>query len=454
MPSVAVLPFANVGGNPANLYLSDGLTGEITDALTHLKGLRVIARSSANEFRGKQKDLRTIGRQLNVTHVLEGSVERSGDRVKIVARLDRVSDVSEIWSNTYERQSSDLFSLQSELASGIAANLGIPAGANRPAKHVVQDAEARDACMRGVYEMEHYSPESFDRASADFKHAIDRDPLYAQAYVRLGGVALNRANVTFSGTLPGTERANIEKLLRKALELDPEQGEARALLASFTMQNDWDWGRAEQEYRAALGHGPNTLAEQAYAFLLIFEGRFGEAEPYLQTARTLNPFSIGQISNLALARDVEGRFEEARSEYQRALALHPDALMPRVLRDFVDIEIGRTQEALADFKKLEPLYPPSPIFEAMAQARAGRRDEALKLVTLMEDGRVNQTLPCDWFALVYAFLGDEGKTITYLEMSADRREYQAMYMGVHPYFAFLRNNPRFRALKKRMGLER
>jgi tetratricopeptide (TPR) repeat protein len=164
--------------------------------------------------------------------------------------------------------------------------------------------------------------------------------------------------------------------------------------------------------------------------------------------------STAQIANLAQARDMEGRFEEARGHYQGVLTLHPDALLPRVLRDYVDIEIGRTQEALADLKKLEPLYPPAPIFEAMAQARAGRRDEALRLVRLMENGPINGSLPRDWFALVYAFLGDEANTVKYLEMSADRREYQVMYMGIHPFFAFLRNNPRFRALKKRMGLER
>jgi serine/threonine protein kinase/tetratricopeptide (TPR) repeat protein len=453
-PSIAVLPFANVGGNPANQYFSDGLTREITDALTHLKGLRVIARSSAFQFRGGENDLRMIGRQLNVTHVLEGSVERSGGRVKIVARLDRVSDVSEIWSNTYERQSSDLFSLQSDIAAGVAAKLGTSVGVTRPATHVVQDAEARDAYMRGVYEMEHFSPESFDRAEADLKHAIDRDPQYAQAYERLGGVELNRANVAHSGTLPGTDRANIEKLWRKTLELDPERGEPRAMLASFAMQNDWDWGKAEKEYRAALANGPDALAEQAFALLLIFQGRFQEAEPYLQSAQTVNPFSTGQITNLALARDIEGRFEEARSEYQRALTLHPDALMPRVLRDYVDIELGREQDSLADLKKLELLYPPASIFEAMALARAGRRDEALKMVRLLEKRPINQSLPRDWFALVYAFLGDEAHTVQYLERSADRREYQAMYMGVEPVFAFLRNDPRFRALKKRMGLNR
>ena len=453
-PSIAVLPFANVGNNPANQYFSDGLTAEITDALTRVKGLRVIARSSAFQFRGKENDLRTIGRQLNVTHVVEGSVERLGDRVKIVARLDRVSDVSEIWSNTYNRQGSDLFSLQSDVAAEIAGNLGSPAKGTRHAKHVVQDAEARDAYMRGLYEAEHFTPESFDRAETDFKHAIDRDPQYAMAYGRLALVALNRAESRLSPVIPETDFRNIEKLLRKALELDPELESPRALLASFAMQRDWDWAKAEQEYREALANGPDAMTEQAYALLLIFEGRFPEAEPYLQRAQNLNPLSIALLSNLALARDLEGRFEESRSEYSRALMLHPDALMPQIMRDYVDVELGRTQEALTDLKKLEPLFPPALICEAMAHARAGRKHEALKLVRQLEQGPINRSLPRDWFALVYAFLGDEDKTVQYLEQSADRREYQAMYMGVTPVYAFLRNNPRFRALKKRMGLER
>lgn len=451
-PSIAVLPFANVGGNPANQYLSDGLTGEITDTLTRLQGLRVIARSSAFQFRGKENDLRTIGRQLNVTHVLEGSVERSGDRVKIVARLDRVADISQIWSNAYERQGSDLFSLQSEVATAIAATLGTPVGVTRPPKHVVQDAEARDAYMRGLYEAEHFSPQSFDRAAANLQHAIDRDPQYVQAYELLAAVELNHAN-TASGITAGN-RARVDGLWRKALELDPGRGESRALLAMFTLQYDWDWAKANKECQAALDNGPDTLAEQSYAFLLIFQGRFREAEPHLQMARTLNPLATGQIANFALARDIEGRYQEARSEYQRALTLHPDALMPRVLRDYIDIEMGKPEDALADLKKLEPLYPSAPIFEAMAQARAGRRNEALLMVRLLEQGPNNGNLLRQWFALVYAFLGDEANTITYLERSADRRELQALFVGVQPVFAFVRNDPRFRALQKRMGLER
>ena len=449
-PSIAVLPFANVGGNPSNLYFSDGLTGEITDALTQLKGLRIIARSSAFQLRGMENDLRNIGKQLNVTHVLEGSVERSADRVKIVARLDRVSDVSEIWSSTYERKNSDLYSVPSELAAGVASSLGTLG--SKTARHVVQDAEARDAYMRGYFEMQKWTPASCDLAEADFKLAIARDPQYALAYANLGNVIWNRAAIaTVSYGRTAATRKVTEQLYRRTLELDPGLAATRANLAGMALQYDWDWGRAEREYQAALANGPDHGADGLYAVLLIDEGRFAEADDHLLRSQDLNPLGSVRIILTAMGRDLEGRFEDARAEWQRALSLHPDTLLARVGIDVVDIEEGRTGRALADLKALEPRFPLAPLYEAMALARAGRRDEALRLIRPSEEKPIDETL---WlFATVYAYLGDQAETTKWLERSADRREYGVLSIGVAPAFASLQNNPEFRALKKRMGLE-
>src|ERR1017187_1922603 len=186
-PSIAILPFANLSAEPSNQYFSDGLTDEITDELSHIKTIRVIARSSAFQFKGKNLDIRDVGRQLNVATVLEGSVERYGDRVKIVAHLERVSDRSYFWSNTYERQASDVYTVQSELAAAIAANLkagAVPA----PRGHTVRDGEAYDAFLRGSFELEEQTTESINRAEQYFKRAIERDPEYAAAYTGLGEI--------------------------------------------------------------------------------------------------------------------------------------------------------------------------------------------------------------------------------------------------------------------------
>jgi serine/threonine protein kinase/Flp pilus assembly protein TadD len=453
LPSIAVLPFTNVGGNPANNYFSDGLSAEITDALSHLKGLRVIAKPSAFEFRGKAGDLRTIGRQLNVTHVLEGSVERSGDRVKIVARLTRVSDVSQLWSSTYERKTGELFSIQSDVAAEIAAGLGVPAGTTSRAKHIVQDPEARDAYMQGYYEMQRATPAAYDKAEAHFRHAMERDPQYALAYANLANVIWNRAMfTTVSSVRSAATRTLTEQLYRKSLELDPGLSTVRSNLAQMAVQYDWDWAQGERELRAALAEAPDAGANNLYAEFLIIQGRFGQAEGHLLRARDLNPLGVNRMIVMAMCRDLEGRYEDARTEYERALALHPDALLPRVGIDGVDIEEGRTEQALTDLKKLESRFPAAPLFEAMALARGGQKEEALRLVRQVEARSDEAKLDRYWFALVYANLRDEAHALRWLERSADRREFQVTAIGVAPVFAFLHNNQGFRALMKRMGL--
>lgn len=308
--------------------------------------------------------------------------------------------------------------------------------------------------MRAVYEAGQLTPESLNRAEADYKHAIERDPQYALAYAGLGSAIWNRALATYAGRHTQAAHKSSEQLFRKALELDPELGTVRASLAFTSMQYDWDWGRAEREFRAVLAKGPDVAADQDLGFLLIFHGRFAEAEEHLRRAQGLNPMAPAQINNLALLRHLEGRFAESRTEAQRALALYPSMLAPRVMIALLDIEEGRTDRALADLPALEPRFPGAPLMEAMALARAGRREEALRLIRPLEEKRPDESVAMQWFALVYAFLGDEANTVKWLERSADRREFQVLNLAVHPAYAAMQNSPGFRALKKRMGLDR
>lgn len=449
--SIAVLPFTNLSTDPANEYFSDGLTDEVTDALARTRGLRVIARSSAFRFKGKTVDVREVGRELGVTHVLEGSVERSGDRIKVIAHLERVSDGSQEWSRTFERQSSDLFAVQSELAEGIARNLN--AAAAPVARHVPSDEVYRLA-IEGRYEEQQMTPQAVANAEAKYRRAIELDPDYAAAYALLAS-AIND-DYTARGGTRGNEDASktIGQLLRRAIELDPTDSGAHVLLAAQMMQYNWDWIGAEKELRLARSEGPTAVGETYFAFLLCFHGRFAEADEHLKLAQVMDPLGVATLTNSANIRNLEGHFAEALESFRKLGQLAPSSPLAPTMISLTYIEQGRPEAALPQIRELEKRFPQYAMFEAMAQARAGHREEALRLMRPFEDQYPNTAPAMQWFALVYGFLGDEPDTVKWLERSADRHEFQAMNLAVHPVFAPMRNSPGFQALRKRMGLDR
>jgi len=449
--SIAVLPFTYLSADPTGQYFSEGLTDQITDSLSRLKTMRVIARSSAFKFKGRNVDVRQVGRELNVESVLEGSVERSGDRVRVVVRLERVSDGTHLWSNTYERTTNDLFSLEPELAKGIAASLKLKGDPAAP-KHT-PTPEAYDANLRGRYELQKATTDSLARAETEYQHAIDLDPGYADAYAGLATAKYNRFSARGSTYQTEEERNSIEGLFRKALGLDSGLAGARALQAGLAMQYRWDWDGAERELKIATAGGANSTAEGYYAFLLVFRGRFSEADEHLRRMVALDPFATATLNNLALARNLEGRYAQTREAAQRILAVYPNILAPQQFIGLTYIEEGHPDLALPLFQSLKPQLPQIVLYEAMAFAKAGDRHQALKLIDSFERKYPATDIPMQWLALVYAFMGDESNTMKWLERSADRHEFQAMNVAVHPVYASMRNSVRFSALKKRMGLE-
>lgn len=449
--SIAVLPFTNLTADPANQYFSDGLTDEITDSLTRFKTLRVIARSSAFQFKGKAVDIREVGRLLHVANVLEGSVERSGDRVRVIAHLERVSDGSQIWSNTYERRTSDLFAVQSELAAGIAASLKVRTGV--PATKHIPKLGAHELVTKARYDIQQMTTDSVMRAENEYRQAIDLDPEYAAAYLGLASAKYDQFVARGSAYQTEEERKSAEQLFRKALELDPDLPAAHAMLAALTMQYDRNWGGAERELQLAVAGPPSTGAESFYAFFLAFRGRFAEADQHLRRMQDLDPFSTSTMNNLFVVRNLEGRFTEAREAAQRMVAQSPKMVAPQLMTGMVYIGEGRPNLALPIFERLKQRFPQAPMFEAMARARAGQREDALKLMRPFEENYRSSGVSMGWFAMVYALLGDEPDTVKWLERSADLHEWQALNIAVNPAYAPMRSSPAFRALKKRMGLE-
>jgi TolB-like protein/cytochrome c-type biogenesis protein CcmH/NrfG len=450
--SIVVLPFMNLTAGPANQYFSDGLTDEITDSLARIKTLRVTARSSAFQFKGKTVDVREVGRLLHVTNVLEGSVEQSGDRVKIIAHLERTSDGSVLWSNTYERKASDLSAVQSELAADVAGGLRVAAEVPK-ARHV-PNAEAHEFVMKARYDTQQITTESLTRAETEYQHAIDLDPQYSAAYLGLAWARYDQSAARGPAYLTEVERKTTEQLFHKALELDPGLTDAHAMLAALTMQYDWDWGRAERELQLAAAGPSSVNAEDYYAFLLVFRGRFSEAEQHIQRALDRDPFSTAVRTDVSVARNLEGRFAQSREIFQQIAAEYPKMIGPQCMIGLTYIEEGHPELALPVLRQLKQRFPQAQVIEAMAYARAGRREEALRLIAPFEEKYPDPNVAMQWFALVYAFLGDEPNTVKWLERSADRHEFQALSLAVHPVYAPMRNSPGFRALERRMGLDR
>jgi adenylate cyclase len=449
-PSIAVLPFTNLGANPAGEYFSDGLTDEITEGLARLNTLRVIARGSAFQFKGKQVDIREVGRQLNVTSLLEGRVSRQGDRVKIFVQLERVSDGSIIWSQTYERRLADVFAVQTEVASRVASDLRVPVvgrGAPRP---VTRDPQAQDHYLRARFEAERMDGDALTRAVGEYQQALDRDPGYAAAWY---GLAVARHRGINVRNLDRSEVAAIRAGYQKALDLDPGLADAHAGLALMAMQFDWDWPLAEQELRAALALGASAIAEEHYAVYLMTRGRLNEAEDHLRRALDLDPLGSAVLLNSAVFQFYAGRFESARREWER----HPEIFSARFMAAYTLLLEGRLAEAMDRLPALRSTAPSSALpqitlAEAIGQARMGHRAAALELISGVERRSQQTGVPLYWMALARASVNDDNAAIQWLQKSVAAHENYLMFMGLDPVFIRLRTLPAFRALKVRVGL--
>jgi TolB-like protein/Tfp pilus assembly protein PilF len=447
--SIVVLPFTNLGGDPAKQYFADGMTDEITDRLTRIPSLKVLARASAFAFKGKTVDVRDLGRKLGVSHVLEGSVEWFGEEIRISGHLERVSDGSHVWSGTYERSAKDFLAVQSELADAVSRTLQLDAGI-RPGLHVPVE-EAHELYLQAVFDMQNQVPESLRKAEAALQESVRIDPEYAAAWFQLGLAKFNSSSVNGRMRTPA-EVAEVRSLYRKALQLDPDLLDVHAQLAFIAMINDWDWAGAERELRLASRNGPRAFVESTWALLLSYHGRFREADERIAAARTLDPAGATTLLYLGAIRHWEGRFAEAIAIWQQLLERSPNQLNPRIMLNFSYIEAGQAGLALSNIRTWESKTRTLGFLEVMALAHLGRRQEGLRLLRQLEAKFEDSSTFRQWFALAWASLGDHAQTVKWLERSAALHEFQVLNMAVNPAFAEMRNDPPFRALATRIGL--
>ncbi|MBC7789738.1 MAG: protein kinase [Anaerolineae bacterium] len=455
--SVAVLPFVNSSSDPENEYLSDGITDELIDALTQVEGLRVASRTSMFALKGKPRDIRAIGALIGASEILEGTVRKSGDRLRITAQLTSTEDGQLLWSHRYDRKLDDVFAIQDEIARTIVNTLRATSFANLaapPKKRYTDNVKAYGLYLKGRYAWNKRSQEGVSEGIEFFEQAIAEDPNYALAYTGLADSYALHVDYRSVPVTEGFERA--KAYARKALELDDTLAEAHASLAWSLFVYDWDWPEAGREFRRAIELDPKyATAHQWYAFLLTSQNRQDEGLVEAHTAVDLDPASISGRRSLGWQYYYARRYSQARYHLMRAIVMNPMAEENyRVL--------GLSLAMLEQFDEAETVLREAVVMPGAgsytmatlgyALARAGKRSEAEALLAELKARSESEYVSPVAFATLYLGLGDTDKALHWLVVACDDRRGWLAYLRVNPIFDPLRSDKRFEELVQRMKL--
>ncbi len=456
--ALAVLPFVNMSADHENEFFSDGITEELINALTRVKGLRVTSRTSAFAYKGRDLDVREIGQKLNVSAVLEGSVRRAGNRLRVTAQLINAADGYHLWSEIYDRQMADVFEVQDELTRSIVSTLRPKlVGDSEPlVLPATSNVEAYTMYLKGRYFWNKRTLEAYRRGIEFFEQALGKDPKYALAYT---GIADCWAMLAFDyfGGVPAKEGMPKAKAAAlKALELDDSLAEARSPLAVVAMLYDWDYVASEQQFKRALQLRPGYFpARMWYSFLLSVRGRHDEALELIQRTAELEPLSI--IVHQAVARcfHYAGRDEEALEHCRRLLEMDPGYVSGYETMTRPLLMLGRYDEALETAREgVERSGRWSLLLGAlgMVYGRMGRREEADAVIAELEAAAGQRYVPRYHIAMVYHGLRDEARVMQEFERSVEERSGVVAWSKVDPVINWLMPNERFRQVLREVGL--
>jgi TolB-like protein/Tfp pilus assembly protein PilF len=451
--SVAVLPFLNLSGNSNLDYITDGLTDELTHAMTKLDGIRVAARTSAFQYRGKSEDVRTIGERLNVTGVLEGSVRLDENKIRVTAQLIDARTGYHVWSETYDGSLDDLLSIQERIGSAAAARLGgraaVPAS---PAPDLTSDAYL--LYLRGRYFLAKGRPETFRQAVDSFQEVIARKPAYARAH---SGLADSYYRWALWESLPPAEAfGKARRAAEQALALDETLAEAHASLANVKFQHDWDYAGAEREFRRSIelnAHRADTW--HWFSHMLTAVGRFEESEQAIRKAIEAEPFDLPSLNHLGWCHYFAGEYDKAIEQHRRVLELDPVHGQTRLLLGRALLQRRRYGEALDQLRRNLELSPDSPerlAALAQAYAAAGAREEAMKILDRLQALGRERYVAAYSIAIVYAGLGRRVEALSYLGKAAEERSTRLVELKYEPVFEFLRGDPAYRKVLQTIGL--
>jgi eukaryotic-like serine/threonine-protein kinase len=456
LPSVAVLPFVNMSADPENEFFADGITEDVIAHLAKIRTLRVISRTSAMAFKKREQSLREIGAALGVGMLVQGSVRRSGNRVRIAAQLVDPRTDEHVWAETYDRNLDDIFAIQTDVALQIAAALraGLTLEERaRIGRRPTRDLEAYQLYLQGRHHFVEFTKAGSARSLALYEQAVARDPLFALAYAAIAQTTVEYIINGFSGA-PLEAFARAQKAVDIALALDDGLAEAHGVLGLLRFSRDFDWRGAEAEFRLAMGLSPGSADAYEYlGWLSSARGRFDESLSLLRRARELDP--LANRSDVANELMRAGRTEEALAEAQRLLKLDPSYPRAHTVFGWACITLGKTAEGLAALERALELAPENAMFLAQLGQACGATGDTARARTILvklEALAETQHVAAYHMAHVHTGLGERDAALDCLERAFEERS-GAIYGIKGSYlFASLRDHPRFEALLKRMNL--
>jgi len=455
--SLAVLPLANLSGDPTQEYFADGMTEELITDLASIRSLRVISRTSVMPFKGSRKSLKEIASALNVDGVIEGSVLRAGDRVRITAQLIEAAEDRHLWAKSYERDLKDVLGLQSEVAQDIANEIQLqlsPQEAARMTQRKTVNPEAYELYLRGRYEWSKVSPEGVQKGIEYYQKALALDPDDARYSSGLADAYLIQTQVL--GTLPQEEgMAKVKEYARRALALDDSSAEGHTSMAVATLFADWNWSEAEHHVKRAIQINPGySTAHLVYSVILCTAGRINEAIEQDALATSLDPLSLIVNWNASSTLFYARRYDEALAQAKRAAQLDPTSMLPQG-------SLGRIYEQMGNYEGdldiMDHYLPESSGGKAVvAKLRHAYETEGvpgywrvmLELHTRQGPMHRGDAIG---LAMIYTKMGDRARALTELERAFADHSGDMIFINIEPCFDPLRNEPRFKALIRRVG---
>ena len=458
IPSLAVIPFVNISADPDNEYFSDGLTEELINALTGLKNFRVVARTSAFAFKGKQTDIRDIGSQLGVEYVLEGSVRKSGSRIRITAQLIAVEDGYHLWSEKYDRDLKDVFAIQDEIASKIAGKLKseFKITSSLLDKEKRPNLEAYELYLKGRYHFNKFSSGWANKALECFKGAISLTPDFAPAHAALAGTYIFLTNPF--GTLDNQiAMPKAKSAAERALEIDANLSEAYVSMGSIATFHEWDSAKAHHFFNKAIALNANDVNARLWyeLALSLLDQDFDEALAQLKVALELDPLNLLILVRTGYVYVYKYDFATALTYYNKIIQIEPAlAAGYHGLQDIYGLQ-GKYDPAIESGEKAVKLGNEEPPFIAalgLYCGRSGNTTRANEILNSLLDRSRKESISPFWIAVVYLGLGQLDKVFEWFDKALEKHDSNLLYLFAPP-FDPIRDDPRFIALRNKMGFK-